>query len=149
MATPNYTAFTWSPNKKVVGNYNDPFYTMHMHLQYLKKLKRCSIFTLYPEFNGRGDLHWHGILEITDKVKWYKSVLPYFRYKGFVCVKHIDNFSKWSTYCAKDKDLMEKVLTTVLPITPVYWKNKIVKLTPPVSSYCSNDIVELLQRESK
>lgn len=117
MATKKKTAFTWSPNPKKIENYINPMWTYQEHMLHLKKLKRCcSTIELYPEFNSNGKLHWHGELTITDKIKWYKQVLPYFQYKGFVCVKEVFT-DKWATYMSKDKDMMEEILEIKLPIT--------------------------------
>lgn len=50
-------------------------------------------------------------------VTFYKSILPALKYKGFVCVKKVDDLIKWVEYCIKDRALMQEILDCELPIT--------------------------------
>lgn len=108
-------AFTWSPDPKKFKGIK-PRYQWDDILSFVRLLSSCAYFTLYPELNANGNLHIHARVEIFDKVKWYKKVLPTFKYNGFVLIKSKDINEKWDEYIAKDKEIMESVLELKLPI---------------------------------
>ena len=59
-----------------------------------------------------GNIHYHGLFSISDKIKWYKSVLPTLKRNGYVKVvkvveKHRD---KWVKYIVKERDSMISIL---------------------------------------
>jgi len=95
----------------------DPLRQLQYHLPILKELKKCcKIFYLNAELTLNGVLHYHGVLQISDKVKWYKSVLPKIKNQlGFVLIKPNPN-DKWDDYCFKDNSLMEQILETKMPL---------------------------------
>lgn len=107
-------AFTWSPNpKKFLGI--DPKYQLMDTIMFISDLHHCSNnFIIYPELNSNGRIHYHGKIQISDKYKWFKKILPTFKYNGFVLIK-TDIDQKWDEYISKDKDLMEKILKFKLP----------------------------------
>lgn len=110
---PMRVAFTWSPKNIVSCDVSTQFFTHYIHI---RKLNKCAKYIIYPECNLAGNIHFHGTLEIYDKIKWYKSVLPTFKRNGFVCIKSNPN-DKWTMYIEKDKSTMEGVLNITLPIT--------------------------------
>lgn len=107
-------AFTWSPNPKIFKGIS-PNFQFHDTLPYIKQLRTCSSFIIYPELNKQGNIHYHGLIHIMDKVKWYKKVLPTLKYKGFVLIKSkIDE--GWLKYIEKEKSTMESILEISLPL---------------------------------
>ncbi len=59
-----------------------------------------SNYDIYPEFDDSGRLHFHGIFECKDKIKFYRTQNRLKKY-GFVKYEgHITD--KWLTYCRKD-----------------------------------------------
>lgn len=96
-------------------------------LFYLSKIKLCSKrFIIYPEFDVAGRLHYHAIINIHDKVKWYKAILPTFRRMlGFCDVKVIKTFLdklRVLNYIRKDWYITSNVLKLERPIMPQHRK---------------------------
>lgn len=79
----------------------------------------CSDWRLYPELTIQGNLHFHCVIYVKDKIKFYKNTLPKLKDYGFVCVKKIDDLIGWETYCQKDAQFMRAYLETFksLPIS--------------------------------
>lgn len=71
---------------------------------------------MYPELNHNGRIHFHGVIHIYDKVKWYKQCLPKLKFYGMVCIKPYPDF-KWMEYIQKDVCSMQIILKTALPYT--------------------------------
>lgn len=115
LVLPDPRAFTWSPNPKLFRSI-DPQVQFCETMQTIKYLANCcNKLYIYPELNQNGRIHYHGVLYITDKVKWYKSVLPKFKYTGFVMIKTEIN-EHWDEYIKKDSAMMEEILEYKLPI---------------------------------
>lgn len=107
-------AFTWSPSPNLQRE--DPQEGYKLQLPVLRQLVRCCAhIKLHPEFHLNGSLHYHAILLISDKIKWYKSVLPNIKKNGFVCVKKNPN-EVWTTYIEKDWDISRGVLGLEKPL---------------------------------
>lgn len=108
-------AFTWSPNPKIFRGI-DPLFQFYDTAPFIDQLATCcSSYIVYPELNLNGNIHYHAKITLKDKVKWYKKVLPTFKYKGFVVVKPKCD-EGWLSYIEKDKKLMESLLDLHLPI---------------------------------
>lgn len=93
--------------------------------------KACSKFEIYPECHDNGDIHYHCILTIKDKVKWFKQCLPTFKRNGHVKVKLIFDYDVWEEYCNKDALNMFEVLDMKykLPITQTFKTKRTRNLT--------------------
>lgn len=114
-------------------------------LDHFAYLKRCTQFELYPELTIQGRLHLHGIIYLTDKIKWYKQVLPILMRSGYVKIKRIDNMDKWIKYCRKDIDNMSQILSFGLPLTADTYH----LLAPPAKQpkrYKLSDIPSILEK---
>lgn len=99
-------------------------------LLYLAKVRLCSKhYVIYPEFDSSGRLHYHGIMRIDDKIKWYKSVLPMLRKcLGFVCIKQINTIKDKINiilYITKDWSVTKEILYLEVPIMPSKRKREI------------------------
>lgn len=88
----------------------------------------CELFEIYPEMTEEGNLHYHLICLIKDKIKWYKSVLPSFKRNGFVKIKKIFNIDKWREYCNKERATMEELLGVKIPLTRETTKGFVKKI---------------------
>lgn len=67
-------AFTWSPK----GVTYDPQTKYNEHIfDVFNKWRRALEFAIYPELNNNGNIHYHGIIQIRDKIAWYKRLLPF------------------------------------------------------------------------
>lgn len=85
-------------------------------LEIVRLLNRTSIeYTLYPEFDMNGRLHYHGIVIVKNKTNWLRTTLPGLKRIGFVCVKTNPD-AKWTQYCTKEWEVTKKVLQIDKPI---------------------------------
>lgn len=104
-------AITISPPNRI-DKYNSLDYIYKSDALYIDKyLRKCSIFyTIYPELDISGRLHYHGIITLKDRVKFYRAVLPAFNLLGFTLVKAVFEESKWLKYITKDWETTQKIL---------------------------------------
>lgn len=110
-------AVTWSPNPNMYRNCVKPGKQLQEHFfTVLSALKLCSQYECYPEMHANGNLHYHMIVKLFDKVKWFKKVLPTLKYHGFVVVKPNPDVG-WGAYCVKEIVTTMGVLGVFLPIT--------------------------------
>lgn len=110
-----YTAFTWVPDPKEIGI--SPKFQYCDTLGSIRNLNMCcEKYVIYPECTKQGNIHFHGILKINDKVKWYKKVLPSFKYHGYVCIKNQDINDQWVDYISKDYNDSFKIYNIKVPI---------------------------------
>lgn len=109
-------ALTWSPDPSKYSHVTKPYTQLCEHYRtVLFSLRLASFFSMYPEMHANGNLHYHGIVKIFDKVKWFKFVLPHFKRNGYICIKtNVDD--GWHDYCAKEAELTSKILGITLPI---------------------------------
>lgn len=71
-------------------------------------LRRSTDFVMFPELTVQGKIHYHGIVRITDKYKWFKWTLPKLKSLGFIKIKsNVD--SGWDEYIKKDQVIMSKL----------------------------------------
>lgn len=110
-------AFTWAPDhNKHYKMFIDPNKQLCAHFEVIRVLGLCAYFQVYPEFHVSGNLHYHGIVRVWDIVKWYKKVLPTFKYHGFVVCKPNPNIG-WEEYVRKNCSYTQAILKVLLPIT--------------------------------
>lgn len=79
-------------------------------------LSKSCYFVISPEFTMNGRIHYHGLLKIYDKIKWYKQTLPSLKYEGMVKVETIKYYQKCDDYIKKDVKMMKEILNIDLPI---------------------------------
>lgn len=65
-------------------------------------LKLGTNFILKPELTQQGKIHYHAMLKITDKIKWYKKILPTLNAYGRMRVENIRNAEKCMNYILKE-----------------------------------------------
>lgn len=64
-------------------------------------MKRLSNnFTLVTELTSNYNIHWHGIIELHHKKKWY-SVFRKTDKFGFTCCREIYDMTEWKKYISK------------------------------------------------
>ncbi len=75
-------------------------------LKIIKWLNRFSDhYIIVPEFSENGRLHYHGLLRICDKIKYYKTKYFIDKEIGFVKVEKINDFKshlRWLMYINKN-----------------------------------------------
>lgn len=137
-------AFTWSPAPATYAPYVDPEKQYDACFSIVKKLSKCSKFVAYAELNQNGNIHFHAIVQLHDKVKWYKSVLPTFKRTGFVVMKfNVDE--QWHKYISKEFDLMVKLIGYKARIynDNVYLAQHVLVLDPEHVFEIQNKSIEL------
>lgn len=107
-------------------------YIFNSHLPTLLKANNCSkYFIFYPEMDINGRLHYHGILKISDNVKYYKQFVPSLKHLGYVKIMSVKSFSdhiKILKYISKDWQYMRHVLGLEKPIMPHKEQRKLDKI---------------------
>lgn len=81
-------------------------------------------YIIYPEYSMDGRLHFHGIYQIHDLIK-FKRLIYRIRKIGMVKIDRLKTFNdqlKWIIYCQKEWALTRKVLRIRFPISPVFLK---------------------------
>lgn len=86
-----------------------------------KILNRCTDhYLIYPELDKNYRLHYHGVVFIKDKIKWFKSSKKTLEvHFGFIKVEVIPTFERhfgWIQYMRKDWWYCQEILET--PILP-------------------------------
>lgn len=113
-------AITWTPRPSSSNVAVDPLNTYLYHIvTYLSEIRHCSKkFLVYPEFNKKQHLHYHGIIWIHDIISFHRKVIPKLQSKGFVLVKNNPD-EGWRNYIKKDYEEMETILSPA-PVPLVY-----------------------------
>lgn len=80
-------------------------------------LNRCSSdYTIYPELDISGRLHYHGTVHVNNMTNWKSGSIPKLRSLGFVKAKTNVN-EGWQKYCTKEWESTKKILQISEPIT--------------------------------
>ena len=106
------TCFTWCPIPAFHSGSSEQ--QLQETLPIVQKLAKCtSDCVIYPELTLQGNIHYHALFKITDKVKWFKSVLPTFKRNGFVKVVacNENHKDKWLSYIRKEAEVMIPILS--------------------------------------
>ncbi len=107
----NWYAVTISP-RPYIGNqvfkYRDD--SKYIKKNVCKNMSKHYIF--YPEFDKADRLHYHGIIRIDDKCKWYKQRRRRMQTLGFMNLSKIKSFTehlRYLLYCKKDWHINQRV----------------------------------------
>lgn len=115
----NVFAFTLT-YKREPGGWYEPHRQMRSTMDTIfKQLKRCAKdqWMMTPELTEQGRLHWHGWLEVKDKIKFYRNFLPQNKRHGFVMIKKIPTMHdklRWIAYCTKENKVNSKTFAPLL-----------------------------------
>lgn len=107
--------------------YDVPAHKQHTEaIDIIKRLfNKCSDhYIVYPEFTSQCRLHYHGIIRITDKIKWIRSVfgslLKQLRMDHkcvqFRMIKSFNSHLRWLWYIRKHWDTTKRVLRIESPL---------------------------------
>lgn len=78
-----------------------------------KILRRSCKFYLYPEFTPNNAIHYHGIIDIYDSIKWHEVTARTLHKKmGFCCIKTLKD-EVWHKYSTKDLGVIEDLFPTI------------------------------------
>lgn len=82
-----------------------------------RALNRCSKdYTIYPELDNTGRLHYHGEVHINNDTNWKAYTCGMLKTIGFIKVKSNPN-GGWKEYCKKEWDQTKQILKISEPIT--------------------------------
>lgn len=109
-------ALTWAPDQKRFAHLIAPRKQLNEHMKILRALDYSCFYEIYPEFHSNGCLHYHMLINIYDKIKWFRYSLPTLKYAGFIFVKTRVDLN-WRQYCRKQLKVTQSTLKCVLPIT--------------------------------
>lgn len=109
--TANCYALTWAPNPKHLKENQEINYRNHLVKIFSKFHRACSMFIICPELTLQGNIHYHGIFQVKDEIKWFKYILPTMKRQGFIKVKQIDDLPKWSKYIIKKLPIMAEMFS--------------------------------------
>lgn len=126
------------------GNQKHVYLDDKLHIQSsLKKIKR---YMIYPEFDSKGRLHYHGILLCTDSeyVSLYKECRPKLERLGFVHTEKLETFNnnlRTIIYCQKEWGTTKDILELDNPMMPPTKQQK-QKVRPSIQD---NDVDKFAQ----
>lgn len=114
------------------AKYKSPVVAFNHYMpDYTNVMAQGTDFKLWVELTPTSSqLHIHGYYSITDKVKYYKKIMPMFGRYGHYLIKKIDNLSKVIDYCSKDQLAMMEILKSCkveLPLVCRYHLPKTLK----------------------
>lgn len=98
-----FLTVTYHPKCRLLFNCFNPAQQLHeTRRELLTLLKGACLFILKPELTLQGKIHYHAVVRITDKIKWYKSVLPKLNSYGRMRVETIRNGENCMKYILKE-----------------------------------------------
>ncbi len=100
----NWYAITISPPPYGGNQYYKEFEDYKYFKKILKRTSEHSVF--FTEWDNLDRMHYHGLIRIDNKIKWYRCSRRKFSNVGFVNIKLIKNFTehlRWLNYIKKDQ----------------------------------------------
>lgn len=76
------------------------------------KCENCNI-TAVPELSSKGRLHYHGIIKIKCKYKFFLVDLQDLMYKGTLEIDHMNDPTVWRTYMYKGHNYMRELMNSL------------------------------------
>ena len=87
-------------------------------------LEESCDYEIYPEYRvSNGSIHYHGTIDIKDKIKWYRRTLVRLKNLGFYKIKEIEDLQGWNKYCEKELNISKAILEVPLPLKNKMWKH--------------------------
>lgn len=86
------------------------------YLEMLPMLKTLKFYTLYPEFDDKFRLHYHGVVRFKDKYQAYRITKRINKLIGYVLLKANLNEDGWVKYITKEWNTTKKILNITYPI---------------------------------
>jgi len=106
-------------------------------------LKKCCHFISgYPEYQDRGQIHWHFRVQFSDKLLFFRKIKRWIEMDcGFVKIKKCGTIADWSIYILKDKDYWQQYWPS-LPYQYCNDEDNIEDLTNIYTNYRYESILE-------
>lgn len=134
--------FTWNPDPRIFNH--DKYFNVKdkkvlsttevkkcwiKMLQVLKHIQRCSSsFCIVPELSDEGKLHCHGWFKLTDKIKWFKSVMPIIKKKGFMKINKLNTPIENIDYYYKEINETQGILQDVFCVFTDFTYDEIMSM---------------------
>jgi len=136
-------ALTISPPVRTKCSFANPDKMVYdddlLQIRSIIKYNKFTSYIIYPEFDDRGRLHYHGKfnLDPNQYIRFYKHAIHKFRNLGFCDIKlirsHLDSI-KWLIYISKNWSYTKEILDIDNPIYPIssnmVKKRQLVAATP-------------------
>lgn len=116
-----YLFVTWSPNPKRFKHHLTPKAQYNLTEDLIDYLKYCGdLLVCSPELTTAGNLHWHFIIDVKNKYRWFSKLLPRMKDDSNVLIVKVKNYMKCEEYILKDAEEYSKIFKTTLPIKCKY-----------------------------
>lgn len=66
-------------------------------------IKQYAQLELFVEVSSNGRLHYHGVINIRDKMGFYLYAVPALEEQSTVCIKAASEMHEWYAYCTKQR----------------------------------------------
>lgn len=118
-------AVTISPPMRTDGKYKQPHKMYFLEdvckIRQIMRYNRIKTYIFYPEFDGKGRLHYHGIinLNVNQYIRFHKHAIHKLRNIGFVDNKKLNTFLdklRWITYMKKEWGISKYILELEAPL---------------------------------
>lgn len=101
---PRYSAHALTLTYKNFISYKD---SKHQLLSILSGYPRFR-YAFYGEFTKEGNVHWHGTLYESNKLKYNKFIVTWNKLYGYTKESKIGNLIGWHIYCLKQQSLFKQ-----------------------------------------
>lgn len=102
----------WLPHESNLMNHSKIINFLDFVIDLMGQMEGSNM-TLFPEFSRKARLHFHGVLVITDRVKFYLKDIPLLVAHGNIKLDTLDDPEMWDLYCRKNEDLMLDYFTQI------------------------------------
>lgn len=142
MSLEQWYTFTYNPETQPRRpNMMIDLISWHNGMDHKFKRKYCQIEAV-PEISSNGRFHYHGLIKITNIMKFYIEDLPVLRDGATYEIDTISDMTAWKTYMYKQQYLMEP-LTKEYGIPYTYYSHKIMKVkTTPLQNVHFEELIK-------
>ncbi len=112
-------ALTIAPDPKHFFGQDDPEDQMRIVLtKVFKHFKSCANIHIVPELTKAGNIHFHGYLNVFDRIKYGRTLKSFTSKIGIIYLKVLNNSIKWYEYIMKDQEVMHAIMDSKLLFMP-------------------------------
>lgn len=117
-------AITLTFQPKVIQGCDDPIEqlvkTMPIIVRFFKPIGRIY---LQAELQKNGNIHYHGFLDMHDRIKYSRTFKGWMDRIGNIVLKTLsDNKNHWISYCMEEHEMMHEILGEVYDDESMFWK---------------------------
>lgn len=98
-------------------------------IEQIMKYNRIKTYIIYPEFDDKGRLHYHGILTLdhNEQVRFHRHAIHKLRKMGFLDISTLESLKaniRWILYMSMEWSITKEILEIENPILPPKIINK-------------------------